>query len=178
MRGTALTTYDSPPFLSLTPTPVLLLTFQESTGDLPGLTSSHSLMIMVNALPDTPSWSAPQFPLMAAEDEAMLVPGVSLQDPDGDPDDEESRLRVGIRAEQGRVGLPGAANASSSLEVEEGIGDDGEGDGSLLLTGEETALNLALAGLVYYPPPDWTSFTQVTTLCLPSDVGYNDCFRG
>lgn len=96
----------------------------------------------------------------------MLVTGVSLTDPDGDPHGEETRLRVDVWAEQGRVGFPGRANASSSLEVEEGVRDDGEGDGSFAVTGNETALNLALAGLVYYPPPDWTSFTQVE--CPPS----------
>lgn len=91
----------------------------------------------------------------------MLVAGVSVTDPDGDPDGEDTLLRVDAWAEQGRVALPGAANASSALEVEEGVGDDGEGDGSIVVTGNETALNLVLAGLVYYPPPDWTSFTQV-----------------
>lgn len=121
---------------------------------------------MVNALPDPPSWSAPQFPLMATEDEAMLVAGVSLKDPDGDPDGEETRLRVDVWAEKGRAGLPGGANASSLLEIEEGTGDNGEEDGSFVVVGNETALNLALAGLVYYPPPDWTSFAQVA--CLPS----------
>lgn len=91
----------------------------------------------------------------------MLVADVSLTDPDGDPDGGETRLQVGVWAEQGRVGLPERANASSSLEVEEGVGDDGEADGSFVVMGNETSLNLALAGLVYYPPPDWTSFTQV-----------------
>lgn len=124
------------------------------------MTSTHSLTIMVNSLPDPPSWTAPPFPLMAAEDEAMLVAGVSLTD----PDDEETRLRVGVWAEKGRVGLPWGANALSSLEVEKGVGDDGEGDGSFVVVGNETALNLALAGLVYYPPPDWTSFTQVNNV--------------
>lgn len=86
----------------------------------------------------------------------MPVAGVSVTD-----SDDEIYLWVDVWAEQGRVGLPSAANASSSLEVEEGIGDDGEGDGAFALTGDEVAVNLALAGLVYYPPPDWTSFKQV-----------------
>lgn len=94
----------------------------------------------------------------------MLVAGVSLTDPDGDPDGEDTRLRVDMWAEQGRVGLPWGANASSSLEVEEGMGVNGEADGSFVVVGNETALNLALAGLVYYPPPDWTSFAQVAYL--------------
>ena len=134
---------------------------QASTGDGPGLTSSHSLTITVNAIPDPPMWSAPQFPLMAAEDEAMLVTGISLSDPDGDPDGEETRLRVDVWAEKGRVGLPANVNASSALEVGGSLGDDGDGDSGFAMTGNETALNLALAGLVYYPPPDWTSFKQV-----------------
>lgn len=96
---------------------------------------------------------------MAAEDEAVLVSGVSLTD----PDDVETPLRVSVWAEKGKVGLPGGvnANASSSLEVQEGVGDGGEGDGSFTVLGNETVLNVALAGLVYYPPPDWTSFKQV-----------------
>lgn len=93
---------------------------------------------------------------MAAEDEALPVAGVSVTDPD-----DEIYLRVDVWAEKGRVGLPRAADASSSLEVEEGIGDDGKGDGAFALTGHEVAVNLALTGLVYYPPPDWTSFKQV-----------------
>lgn len=87
----------------------------------------------------------------------MLVPEVSLTD----PDDVEAHLRVTMWAEKGGLGLPGGLNASSSLEIEEGIGDDGEKDRSFTVLGNETVLNLALAGLVYYPPPDWTSFKQV-----------------
>lgn len=104
---------------------------------------------------------------MAAEDEAMLVTGVSLADPDGDPDGEETRLRVDIWAEKGRVGLPARVNTSSELEIEERLGDDEDGDLGFVMTGNETALNYALAGLVYYPPPDWTSFKQVcNSFCL------------
>lgn len=84
----------------------------------------------------------------------MLVGGVSLSDPDN-----ERYLRVNVWAEKGRVALPRAANAS--LDVQEGIAEDGEGDGSFAVLGNETALNLALSGLVYFPPPDWTSFKQV-----------------
>lgn len=130
---------------------------QLSAGDRPGLTSNHSVTIMVNALPDPPSWSVPPFPFMAVEDEAMLVSGVSLTDPDG----VDTHLRVSVWAEKGILGLPGGVNASSSLEVEEGVGDDGERDGSFTVLGNETVLNVALAGLVYYPPADWTSFRQV-----------------
>ena len=91
---------------------------------------------------------------MAAEDEAMPVGGVSLSDPDN-----ERYLRVNVWAEKGRVSLPGAAD--TLLDVEEGVDEDGEGDGSFAVVGNETALNLALRGLVYFPPPDWTSFKQV-----------------
>ncbi len=93
----------------------------------------------------------------------MLVTGVSLTDPDGDPDGEETRLRVDIWAENGRVGLPARTNTSSELEIEEGLGDDEDGGSGFVMTGNETALNLALVGLVYYPPPDWTSFKQVSS---------------
>ncbi|CAM9997145.1 unnamed protein product, partial [Hapterophycus canaliculatus] len=113
--------------------------------DRPGLASTHSLVIVVNALPDPPSWSAPGSPLMAAEDEAMVVAGVSV----ADPDDGETRLRVDAWAKEGKVGLAQGVNASYSLDVEEGAGDSDSGHGSLVLTGNETALNLALAGLVY-----------------------------
>ncbi|CAM9224808.1 unnamed protein product, partial [Ectocarpus fasciculatus] len=137
---------------------------EASTGDRPGLTSNHSLTIVVNPLPDRPSWSAPPFPLMAAEDEALPVAGVSVTDAD-----DETYLRVDVWAENGRVGLPRAANSSSSLKVEEGIGNDGEGDGAFALTGDEVAVNLALTGLVYYPPPDWTSFKQADGIHLSAE---------
>lgn len=127
------------------------------------MTSNQSVTLVVNALPDPPVWSAPAFPFMAAEDEAMLVGGVSLSDPDN-----ERYLRVNVWAEKGRVALPGAADAL--LDVEEGIADDGQGDGSFEVVGNETALNLALVGLVYFPPPDWTSFKQVRRL---RRVGYS-----
>lgn len=84
----------------------------------------------------------------------MLVGGVSLLDPDN-----ERYLRVNVWAEKGRVALPGAAHAL--LAVEEGVAEDGQGDGRFEVVGNETALNLALLGLVYFPPPDWTSFKQV-----------------
>lgn len=108
----------------------------------------------MNAIPDRPSWSAPMFPLMAAEDEAMLVNGVSVRDPDG-----EVNLTLNIWAEKGRIGLPAASEAL--LEIEESIGDDGEGNGIFVVVGIEDALNHALEGLMYYPPPDWTSYKQV-----------------
>lgn len=87
----------------------------------------------------------------------MLVSGVSVTD----PDDVDAHLRVTMWAEQGGLGLPGWVNDSSSLEIEEGVGDDGEKDRSFTVLGNETVLNVALVGLVYYPPPDWTSFKQV-----------------
>lgn len=89
----------------------------------------------------------------------MLVSGVSLTD----PDDVDTHLLVSVWAENGILGFPEGFNASSSLEVEESIGDDGETDGSFTMLGTETVLNVALAGLVYYPPPDWTSFKQVNS---------------
>lgn len=88
----------------------------------------------------------------------MVVSGVSV----ADPDDDETFLQVVAWAKEGRVGLAQGTNSSSSLEVEEGADDDdGDGHGSLVLAGNETAMNLALAGLVYFPPPDWTSFKHV-----------------
>lgn len=84
----------------------------------------------------------------------MLVHDVSVSDSDG-----EQYLRISVWAEKGRVGLPQAAELL--LEVEEGMSEDMEGDGSFVVVGNETALNLALAGLVYYPPADWTSYKQV-----------------
>lgn len=86
----------------------------------------------------------------------MAINGVSVTDPDN-----ERYLRVDVSAEKGKVGLPGAVDAL--LEINEGIGNDGQGDGSFVVVGNETALNAALAGLVYYPPPDWTSFKQART---------------
>lgn len=95
---------------------------------------------------------------MAAEDEAMLVAGVSV----ADPDDGETWLRVDAWAEEGRVGLAQGIADSSSLDIEEGAHDSDNGPGGLVLAGNETDLNLALAGLVYFPPPDWTSFRNVS----------------
>ena len=91
---------------------------------------------------------------MAAEDEAMLVFGVSVTDPD-----DEEYLRVTMSVENGRVGLPGAADLF--LDIEEGIGENMEGDGSFVMVGNESAINIALEGLVYYPPRDWTSYRKV-----------------
>lgn len=112
------------------------------------------MTLVVNSIPDVPKWSAPAFPLMAAEDEAMLVPDVSVKD-----SDKEDYLRVTVSAENGRMGLPGARDLL--LDVQEGIGEDMEGDGSFAMVGEEAAINIALKELVYYPPPDWTSHQKV-----------------
>lgn len=84
----------------------------------------------------------------------MLVPEVSVKD-----SDKEEYLRVTVSAENGRMGLPGAADLF--LDVQEGIGEDMEGDGSFVMVGEEAAINIALKELVYYPPPDWTSYRKV-----------------
>lgn len=125
-----------------------------SGGERAGLKSEQSVELVVNAIPDPPSWSAPVFPLMAAEDEAMLVNGVSVRDPDG-----EVNLTLNIWAEKGRIGLPVASEAL--LEIKQNIGEDGEENGNFVVVGIEDALNQALERLVYYPPPDWTSFKQV-----------------
>lgn len=112
------------------------------------------MTLVVNALPNPPTWLAPAFPLMAAEDEAMEISSVSVTDPDN-----EQYLRVNVWAENARVGLSAAVD--SLLAVQNGIGEDGEADGSFEIIGNETALNFALAGLVYFPPLAWTSFKQV-----------------
>lgn len=91
---------------------------------------------------------------MAAEDEAMVVYDVSVQDPDN-----EDYIRVDIWAEKGNVSLP--STMRGSIEIERGIGEDGEMEGSWVVVGKGPALNEVLAGLVYYPPQDWTSFQQV-----------------
>lgn len=90
---------------------------------------------------------------MAAEDEAMAVHEVSVHSPD-----DEKYLRLELWAEKGNLSLPRASQGW--VKTEAGVDEDGEVDGSLVVVGTEAALNEALAGLVYYPPQDWTSFQQ------------------
>lgn len=114
---------------------------------------------MVMAVPDPPAWVVPPFPLMAAEDEAMVVSEISLRDPDNEP-----YLRVNAWAEKGRLGLPGALD--ELLDIKLGVSGNEKGNASIAVVGNETALNVALAELVYYPPQDWTSFKQVRPVAL------------
>lgn len=124
-------------------------------GQGAGLIDEQSVPVIVNPVPDTPRWSVPEFPLMAAEDEAMMVPDVSVSDPDG-----EEYLRITVSAEKGYVSLPRAASRDLT-GVEEGVREDDDGRQALIMVGSEIALNEALKGLAYYPPPDWTSFREV-----------------
>lgn len=137
--------------------PVVYLSplFQVPGGQGAGLIDEQSVPVIVNPVPDTPCWSVPEFPLMAAEDEAMMVPDVSVNDPDG-----EEYLRITVSAEKGYVSLPRAASRDLT-GVEEGVREDDDGRQALIMVGSEIALNEALKGLAYYPPPDWTSFREV-----------------
>lgn len=112
----------------------------------------------MNPIPDTPYWSAPDFPIMAAEDEAVVIQGVSVSDPDG-----EEHLRIEISAEKGNVMLS-RASSRELLQIEQGIREQADGGETVVIVGAEDALNKVLAGLVYHPPPDWTSFKEVRAI--------------
>ena len=124
--------------------------------DEPGISAE----VVINVLPenDPPVITAPAT-LNVEEDNTDPLSGLSVAEPDGDG------LRVVVAVDQGTLTVAESARAEVTLEQ-----GTGESDRNLTFRGTLTAVNDALANLIYNPAEAVTSATlTLTVLDAPSN---------
>ncbi|MEO5354965.1 MAG: Ig-like domain-containing protein [Magnetococcus sp. XQGC-1] len=147
------------------------ITYWNGNGDIPTAGSrtwsvvvqdgSHTSLaatsqVTVTAINDAPVLTAPDF-RSVAEDEPLLLAGLSLQDADVGT----GLLKITLLTDHGQITLGSTSNLQFLL--------GGDGRGSMVFTGQLAAVQAALNGLIYQGVAD---FNGVDTLTLQvSDQG-------
>jgi hypothetical protein len=127
---------------------------QGSTGSGGVKTDTDFTAITVTAVNDAPVNTVPGAQ-SAVEDTALALGTISVEDIDTDP------IEVTLDVDHGALTLP----ATTGLSFTTG---DGSGDATMVFSGAQSALNAALAGIVYTPT---TGYSGADTLTVTSDDG-------
>jgi len=133
------------------------------------LKGNATLPIMVNDINDSPVFDIPNFPVVCPEDYQCEIANLKIVDPDASEYDSIG-FDVTVSADFGTVNLAGLEVPASITFIK----DDGEGSGTVRMTGSMADINFMLDGLVYTPPEDMTtlnSANDVIHLLISSDGG-------
>jgi len=138
-------------------------------GEGGNLHHNITIPVFVNAINDSPKWDVPNFPAVCAEDYQCKISNVMIKDPDST--EYTGVFEVLISVDFGVVNLNGLEVPSSIKFLEQ----DGEGDGTVRLTGSMEDINFMLKDLVYTPPEDYTTLSgrgnDVIHLAVVNDGG-------
>jgi hypothetical protein len=133
------------------------------SGPPSGLNDTEIVTITVGGVNDPPVITAPAGTLTPDEDTDFAISGVSIADPDANPDP----IQVTLTVTQGVVSLKPAAIGSLSFST-----GDGTQDAAMTFTGTLTNVDDALSGLVFHASP--ANYNGAASIQIGADdLGHN-----
>ena len=125
-------------------------------------TAKLAVPLTVTAVNSAPVVSGPSMPISVVEDKSIVIPGVSVMDPDIG----SAKMQVTVSTDN--KGFLSIATKHSGLKFVQGTGS---GDLSIVVEGNQTDINLALADLRYRSAQDFYGQDQLHIFA--SDQGHS-----